>query len=215
MSRGSVGPGSGPAAGCCGGKRVTASADRVIKRQNATTDRLLPHSLLQGQGTLTSLMLARPKAPDSLTNPQQQRFQIFRLPKTLWPRSEAVDPSQVACPRRGPARLLGALSRLQGSSRRPPARRGAAWRAVASPGCARPRGAPVFPGPKGRGVSAARLRGSAKARSACVRAGSAGGASPGPRGSGRSWEARGVPAARPGPAPAVPQKRGRGERLSQ
>lgn len=46
---GSTGPGSGLAAGCCGGKRVTATTDRAIKRQNAVTNRLLPRSFLQSQ----------------------------------------------------------------------------------------------------------------------------------------------------------------------
>lgn len=46
---GSTGPGSGLAAGCFGGKRVTATTDRAIKRQNAVTNRLLPRSFLQSQ----------------------------------------------------------------------------------------------------------------------------------------------------------------------
>lgn len=33
---GSMGPGSGPAAGRCVGKRETVTTDKVIKRQNAT-----------------------------------------------------------------------------------------------------------------------------------------------------------------------------------
>lgn len=46
---GSMGPGSGPAAGRCVGKRVTVTTDRVIKRQNAIANRLLPRSFLQSQ----------------------------------------------------------------------------------------------------------------------------------------------------------------------
>lgn len=45
---GSMGPGSGPAAGRCVGKRVTVTTDKVIKRQNAAMY-ILPRSFLQSQ----------------------------------------------------------------------------------------------------------------------------------------------------------------------
>lgn len=50
---GSMGPGSGPAAGCCVGKRVTVTTDRVVKRQNAIANRLLPRSFLQSQDAMS------------------------------------------------------------------------------------------------------------------------------------------------------------------
>lgn len=48
---GSMGPES--IAGCCGGKWVTATIDRVIKRQNVITNRFLPRSFLQSQDAMS------------------------------------------------------------------------------------------------------------------------------------------------------------------
>lgn len=81
---GSTGPGAGPALGCCSGKRVTATTDRVIKRQNTITNRLLPRSLLQSQDAM-SPAVAEPAEPASpRSQPALQLIPPPRPPLAPW-----------------------------------------------------------------------------------------------------------------------------------